>query len=45
MLLGTILLQVLAGYSAMGTANPGVVGILLDKPIETGPVESLGRLP
>lgn len=40
-LLGTILLPIftcLAGYSAMGTANLGDVGVPPDKPMETGPV-------
>ncbi|CAL9013058.1 unnamed protein product, partial [Prunus brigantina] len=37
--------MVLPGYSAMGTYNPGDVGVLLDKPIETDPVESAGRVP
>ncbi|KAI5339598.1 hypothetical protein L3X38_018870 [Prunus dulcis] len=47
-LLGTIFLPIftsLAGYSAMGTVNPGDVGVLLDKPMETGPVESTRRVP
>ncbi|PQP92636.1 hypothetical protein Pyn_36578 [Prunus yedoensis var. nudiflora] len=47
-LLGTILLPIftcLAGYSAMGTANLSDVGVLLDKPMETSPVESPRSLP
>ncbi|CAL8992784.1 unnamed protein product [Prunus brigantina] len=46
-LLGTILSPIftgLAGYSAMGTANPNDVFVPLDKPMETGPMESPGRL-
>ncbi|PQM35794.1 hypothetical protein Pyn_13720 [Prunus yedoensis var. nudiflora] len=47
-LLGTIILPIfmgLAGYSAMETANSGNVGVLPNKPMETGRVESPGRLP
>ncbi|PQM35233.1 hypothetical protein Pyn_00295 [Prunus yedoensis var. nudiflora] len=47
-LLGTILLPIftgLGGYSMMGTVNPDDVGVLPDKLMETGPVESPRRLP
>ncbi|KAI5322452.1 hypothetical protein L3X38_031524 [Prunus dulcis] len=47
-LLGTILLPIfmgLAGYFAMKIANRGDISVLLDKPMETDPVESPGHLP
>ncbi|CAL2277737.1 unnamed protein product [Prunus armeniaca] len=35
----------LVGYSVIGTVNLSDVVFLLDKPMETDPVESPGRLP
>ncbi|CAL2229341.1 unnamed protein product [Prunus armeniaca] len=47
-LLGTILSPIftcLASYSVMGIAKPSDVFVFLDKPMETGPMESPRRLP
>ncbi|CAL2264809.1 unnamed protein product [Prunus armeniaca] len=47
-LLGIIILPIfsgLVGYSAMRSTNSGDVGVLLDKPMETGLVKSPGHLP